>query len=1277
MSNVTSADLCFSARRPRSLNDQINVPFYIYAPNYRDSSGGIRVLHYLCHILNEMGEEAYLINTQINSPRLRTPLLTLSKMREHFLSGRNPVTIYPEVVSNNPANTPLIARWLLNIPGHLGKPIEFEPKDLLLYYEAWCLPENISGLPLFIHPVDHNVFNNDNNPDNDNRTLECYYAHKYHLGKDKVLADHQELISLGQEIKRTHREIADILRKAKVLYCYEPSGIISEAQACGCPVLFVRSKYWPLPPDDTHHAIPGAAVFGTRNALARARKTLARIPTVHGMARDNSWIMTKAVAERVYLAADELLADGKPLKNEAQTLWSLSLESRCEAVDKFCDIYAESGIYFSDINPESGQRSYSYNNDAKMVQTFSDTAYQKWLTQRMFIETDTRFLDFGSSERREPLPSFHLIIRLPQGFETQLADTLDSLGLQIHENWRLDIVSPLPSPEYLEEIPNIGWHTLDSTHDYKKTIDIIAKASPLDWLIELPPGAKLDILYLWRLAAEILSTPEKNALFVDDDCCDENNHRHSPRFKPGTNPGHLQASDLAGPICVRKAAWITSGGAGQDIGSPWYDQLLRIAGNFSWETIKHVPDILITYTGNFPSSPSSCQVSLRNSLQTRHIEGEIKDITEQSWDIHYALSDMPAVTIAILAQGQLEYISRCLDSVIAKTRYPAFEVLIVTNELPDCPETDQWLMQTTAESCSPVIRFTYAKTDANHASRCNTAIASTENDLIVLVREETVFVQEIWLEELVRTCQQPEVGAASPLVHQAGDAKILTSGNVLGLFSDIASPYSSKAPLGSAGYLDCLLVTRDVSTLPSSCLIVRRDVYLEVGGMDDAHLGDHYAEVDLCLKVREQGQRLVVTPRSSVVYGGDTSQYDQKRRLEISISKMDATKSFRQRWGKNSIVDPYWNPNLSLSNVIPHPETEFRAQWQYLPCNKPRILAHPLGNGQGDFRIIAPLSAARKAGLATECIWRQHIVGMARFFTAAEIARLEPTSLIVQNYIHDFSLAVLDEWNTSSCRPFLVYALDDLINDLDKSNPFRKHIPPNARSRLKYALARCDRLVVSTDFLAETYRHFIGDIRVVPNRLEKDIWCPLKSLKRTGNRPRIGWAGGSTHQGDLLLLKEIIEKTRDEADWIFFGMCPDEIRPLLAEYHDLVPFHEYPAYIASLNLDIAVAPLTMTPFNQGKSNLRLLEYGALGIPVVCTDIDPYRNSPACRVENSAKTWIAALRERIYDADAREREGAAMREWVHQHYLLENHLEEWLYAHLPDPNNKNAINSNFS
>jgi len=130
-------------------------------------------------------------------------------------------------------------------------------------------------------------------------------------------------------------------------------------------------------------------------------------------------------------------------------------------------------------------------------------------------------------------------------------------------------------------------------------------------------------------------------------------------------------------------------------------------------------------------------------------------------------------------------------------------------------------------------------------------------------------------------------------------------------------------------------------------------------------------------------------------------------------------------------------------------------------------------------------------------------------------------------------------------------------------------------------------------------------------------------------------------------------------------MCPEEIRPLLTENHPFVIMADYPAYLASLNLDIAVAPLADIPFNRAKSNLRLLEYGMLAIPVVCTDIDPYRGSPACCVPNTLDAWVQALRERIHDADAREQEGRAMRRWVQQNFLLENHLDEWLEAHLPD------------
>jgi glycosyltransferase involved in cell wall biosynthesis len=542
---------------------------------------------------------------------------------------------------------------------------------------------------------------------------------------------------------------------------------------------------------------------------------------------------------------------------------------------------------------------------------------------------------------------------------------------------------------------------------------------------------------------------------------------------------------------------------------------------------------------------------------------------------------------------------------------------------------------------------------------------ASANDFVVFIKEEAVVIQAKWLEELVRTCRQDQVAGVSPRQITPGDGLIQNAGNVLGLKGIVGSPYQGKAKLGDPGYLDCLQVARDVSTLPVACMMIRKAAYLAAGGMDETVLGDYFAEADLCHKLRKNKQRLIYQPLATIVYGGSAEltivgDIDQKTRLEMT--EFQAARTFMERWGSKATVDPYWNQNLSLASSTHTLETSYRPQWQYLPSSAPRILARPLTNGQGVFRITSPLRALRKVGLASECVWPQE---GPREPSIAELLRLTPDTIVVQHYIHDRFLAALQSWQTSPNRPFVVYALDDLLTDMAESNPFRKNVPANSRARLKYALERCDRMVASTEFLAETYRHLIPDIKVVPNRLEQEIWLPLQSRKRTANKPRIGWAGGATHQSDLMLLKEIIEQTRDEADWIFFGMCPDEIQPLLAEFHPFADFSEYPARLAALNLDIAVAPLAQIPFNQGKSNLRLLEYGVLGIPVVCTDIDPYRGSPTCCVDNTASAWVKALRERIHDADAREQEGANLRQWVHNGYLLENHLEEWLLAHLPE------------
>jgi len=120
-------------------------------------------------------------------------------------------------------------------------------------------------------------------------------------------------------------------------------------------------------------------------------------------------------------------------------------------------------------------------------------------------------------------------------------------------------------------------------------------------------------------------------------------------------------------------------------------------------------------------------------------------------------------------------------------------------------------------------------------------------------------------------------------------------------------------------------------------------------------------------------------------------------------------------------------------------------------------------------------------------------------------------------------------------------------------------------------------------------------------------WAEIRA--ENGAQAARGLGRGDAARGDLALIREVVEATSEECDWVFFGMCPEELRPFVKEFHPFVPFEQYPAKLASLNLDLAVAPLEVNRFNECKSNLRLLEYGILGWPVVCSDVLPYRGAP--------------------------------------------------------------------
>jgi GT2 family glycosyltransferase/SAM-dependent methyltransferase len=248
----------------------------------------------------------------------------------------------------------------------------------------------------------------------------------------------------------------------------------------------------------------------------------------------------------------------------------------------------------------------------------------------------------------------------------------------------------------------------------------------------------------------------------------------------------------------------------------------------------------------------------------------------------------------------------------------------------------------------------------------------------------------------------------------------------------------------------------------------------------------------------------------------------------------------------------------------------------------------------------------------------------------------------------------------------IIYDCDDLLWDIPIDNPNHEYFTSELLQRMFGVMSMADCVTVSTEPIQnDLYKRGIAST-VLLNCLIRQEWENFKPQRRAGSRPRVGWAGqASVHKCDTAILETIIEALRDEVEWVFLGDAPRMASSpgVISENFSMVDVAQYPKKLASLNLDLALAPLVSNPFNEAKSDIRILQYGILGYPVIGTDIFPHQHAPIIRLPHEPQAWIKAIRERIHDLGALEREGDHLRAWVLNHRLMEHLLPQYEQAWL--------------
>lgn len=903
--------------------------------------------------------------------------------------------------------------------------------------------------------------------------------------------------------------------------------------------------------------------------------------------------------------------------------------------------------------------------------------YRNWLARRSLQEVDAQ------------LHAERLVLQWPKRIQVTLlmvvrscdhallADTIDSLREQLYPDWRLVVLADTPSPDSIfDETEMLGWLELETLEDpdlLARACNQVLEALPSDWVARVPAGTRLTAHGLLQLGDYLLQHPERYLVYTDHDDVSPEGLRSNPVLKPDFNLDMLRSQDYVGEaVFFRTDVVLGAGGFAAYPGAEHAELALRLLDQQGEAGFGHLAELVFSLPerrGVHPLRDAALQAAVEDHLLRRHVAGTVvTGYLPGTLRVSYAHDAQPWVSVLIPNRDQMAFLEPCVESLLTKTDYAQFELVIVDNQSEE-PETLAYYQRLQTRLGD---RFRLVRYDApfNFAIQCNLGVEAAKGEYILLLNNDTEVMHPEWLTRMMQYAQRPEVGAVGARLCYPETAKIQHAGVVLGLGlgNDAANHIFLEQEVDAPGYLNRLQVDQNYTALTAACLLVRRSVYQAVGGMDGDAFATLYNDVDLCLKIDQQGYKQVWTPYATLVHHGSKSLNavpDPSRHWKKLAQLQAERDTMLSRWMARLRHDPVFNRHLSLVyNGDMQYDSRFPLCWEPGLHDRPRMLGLPLSGGSGEYRIRMPFRGVRKAGLAQAEYYQltQHPLP-----SVVELARLAPDTLVIQNAMSDEHENALKLYQQHVPDVLRVQMLDDLLSDIPEQSSMHQHFQRHwrdARSRLRRTLRHCDRLVVTTEPLRAFAADMIEDIRVVPNRLEKEVWLPLQSQRRAGRKPRVGWVGAQQHAGDLALITDVVRATAGEVEWVFMGMCPENIRPFVAEYHlEWIPYEQYPAHMAALNLDLAVAPLEVNAFNEAKSNLRLLEYGVLGWPVICTDILPYQTNaaPVCRVPNQAQAWIDAIRARIHDLDAAAAEGDRLQAWVRQHYLLEDHLDEWMQA----------------
>jgi GT2 family glycosyltransferase len=532
-------------------------------------------------------------------------------------------------------------------------------------------------------------------------------------------------------------------------------------------------------------------------------------------------------------------------------------------------------------------------------------------------------------------PHFYLLLVADDAGHEVVQMALDSLKRQFYRNFTcvvLDVTGKVDDAFNSEAALNdvgMGSHIVLQQHvaAWLDQFNASLANNPAgEWVMLLRAGEALAAHALYWFACEAQARPEAVVLYSDDDTLNEEGRRCQPRFKPDWSPVHLCATNYVGDAVVLRGSEVAaSGGVSLECCQHGnYDLLLRVVdvvGDEGTGKAAHIPVVLL-HRGctSLPSplprggrgfdqggwgEPQWCMQVLRAHLARIGVAGSVSGTLPGCWRVRYHLPEtVPLVSIIIPTRDALALIRQCVSSLLEKTTYPRFEILVVDNQSAE-PDALAYLAEIAGRDAVRVLRYDHP---FNYSAINNFAVREARGEVLCLLNNDTEVISPDWLEEMVGQLLQPKVGAVGAKLYYP-DGRVQHAGDTVGP-GGCANHLHSFIEHDDPGYCNRAVVAQELSAVTAACLLTRRDLYLRLGGLNEKELPVAFNDVDYCLRVREAGYKVVWTPHAELYHHESVSRGKDKTPEKARRARREV-KYMRKRWKHVMKHDPFYNPNLS------------------------------------------------------------------------------------------------------------------------------------------------------------------------------------------------------------------------------------------------------------------------------------------------------------------------------------------------------------------------------